>query len=43
MESISYGEFSKQVKKYYGFIIKYKKIQGKKHRIFMKEGENDGE
>ena len=37
---MSAGEFSKQVKKYYGFTIKDKKIQGKKYRIFMKEGEN---
>lgn len=42
MKSISHGEFSKQVKKYYGFTIKNKKIQGKKYRIFVKEGENDG-
>lgn len=39
---MSAGEFSKQVKKYYGFTIKDRKIQGKKHRIFVKEGENDG-
>ena len=37
---MSAGEFSKQVKKYYGFAIKDKKIQGKKYRIFMKKGEN---
>ena len=37
---MSAGEFSKQVKKYYGFTIKDKKIQGKKYRIFMKKGEN---
>ena len=30
------GEFSKQVKKHFNFIIADKKIQGKKHRIFMK-------
>ena len=30
------GEFSKQVKKHFGFVIVDKKIQGKKHRIFMK-------
>lgn len=41
IEYISHGEFSKQVKKYYGFTIKDKKIQGKKYRIFVKEGEND--
>lgn len=40
---MSAGEFSKQVKKYYGFTIKDKKIQGKKYRIFVKEGENNGE
>jgi poxvirus D5 protein-like len=40
---MSAGEFSKQVKKYYGFTIKDRKIQGKKYRIFVKEGENDGE
>lgn len=39
---MSAGEFSKQVKKYYGFTIKDRKIQGKKYRIFVKEGENDG-
>ena len=39
---MSAGEFSKQVKKYYGFNIKDRKIQGKKYRIFVKEGENDG-
>ena len=30
------GEFSKQVKKHFGFTIVDKRIQGKKHRIFMK-------
>ncbi len=35
---LSAGEFSKQVKKYYNFIIIDKKIQGKKYRIFVKEG-----
>lgn len=40
---MSAGEFSKQIKKYYGFTIKDRKIQGKKYRIFVKEGENDGE
>ena len=30
------GEFSKQVKKHFGFVIVNKRIQGKKHRIFMK-------
>ena len=30
------GEFSKQVKKHFGFVIVDKRIQGKKHRIFMK-------
>ena len=39
---MSAGEFSKQVKKYYGFTIKDRKIQGKKYRIFVKEGENNG-
>lgn len=29
-------EFSKQVKRYYGYEIKDKKINGKKYRIFMK-------
>lgn len=38
---MSAGEFSKQVKKYYGFTIKDRKIQGKKYRIFVKEGENN--
>lgn len=36
---MSAGEFSKQVKKHYGFVIKDKKIGGKKYRIFMKEGD----
>ena len=40
---MSAGEFSKQVKKYYGVTIKDRKIQGKKYRIFVKEGKNDGE
>lgn len=40
LDVVPHGEFSKQVKKYYGFTIKDKKIQGKKYRIFMKEGEN---
>lgn len=39
---MSAGEFSKQVKKYYGFTIKDRKIQRKKYRIFVKEGENNG-
>lgn len=39
LSPLSAGEFSKQVKKYYGFLIKDKKIQGKKYRIFVKEGE----
>lgn len=39
LNPMSAGEFSKQVKKYYGFAIKDKKIQGKKYRIFVKEGE----
>ena len=37
---MSAGEFSKQVKKHYGFVIKDKKINGKKYRIFVKAGEN---
>lgn len=37
---MSAGEFSKQVKKHYGFVIKDKKINNKKYRIFMKAGEN---
>lgn len=36
MNPMSAGEFSKQVKKYYGYVIKDKKIQGKKYRIFVK-------
>lgn len=32
-------EFSKQVKKYYGFDIVNKTINGKKHRVFVKTGE----
>ncbi len=38
LSPMSAGEFSKQVKKHYGFVIKDKKISGKKYRIFMKEG-----
>lgn len=38
ISSLSAGEFSKQVKKYYGFTIVDKKIGGKKRRIFIKEG-----
>ena len=37
---MSAGEFSKQVKKHYGFMIIDKKISGKKYRIFVKAGEN---
>ena len=33
---LSNGEFSKQVKKHFGFVIVDKKIQGKKYRIFVK-------
>lgn len=33
---INKGEFSKQVKKYFNFVIIDKKIQGKKCRIFIK-------
>jgi putative DNA primase/helicase len=33
---LSNGEFSKQVKKHFGFTIIDKKIQGKKYRIFVK-------
>ena len=33
---LSNGEFSKQVKKYFDFVIVDKKINGKKYRIFMK-------
>ena len=33
---MSNGEFSKQVKKHFGFVIVDKKINGKKYRIFVK-------
>ena len=33
---LSNGEFSKQVKKHFDFVIIDKKINGKKHRIFVK-------
>lgn len=33
---LSNGEFSKQVKKHFGFVIVDKKVQGKKYRIFVK-------
>ena len=39
-DPVPHGEFSKQVKKHYGFVIKDKKINNKKYRIFMKAGEN---
>lgn len=35
---LSNGEFSKQVKKHFDFVIVDKKIQGKKYRIFVKKG-----
>jgi putative DNA primase/helicase len=36
LQELSSGEFSKQVKKYFDFVIIDKKIQGKKCRIFVK-------
>ena len=36
LTTLSNGEFSKQVKKYYGFNIVDRKINGKKYRIFVK-------
>jgi putative DNA primase/helicase len=36
LQALASGEFSKQVKRYYGFDIVSKKIQGKTHRIFVK-------
>ena len=36
LQELSSGEFSKQVKKYFNFVIVDKKIQGKKCRIFIK-------
>lgn len=36
LQELSSGEFSKQVKKYFNFVIIDKKIQGKKCRIFVK-------
>jgi len=36
LQELSSGEFSKQVKKYFNFVIIDKKIQGKKCRIFIK-------
>lgn len=35
LQALSNGEFSKQVKKHYNFIITDKKINGKKYRIFV--------
>jgi putative DNA primase/helicase len=35
LQPLSNGEFSKQVKKYFDFIIADKKINGKKYRIFV--------
>lgn len=37
-QPLSNGEFSKQVKKYFGFKIIDKKISGKKYRVFVTEG-----
>ena len=36
LQPLSHGEFSKQVKKYFGFKIADRKINGKKFRIFTK-------
>lgn len=36
LQPLSHGEFSKQVKKHFGFKIADRKINGKKHRIFVK-------
>ena len=36
LQPLGNGEFSKQVKKHFGFKIVDKKINGKKHRIFVK-------
>lgn len=36
LQELSSGEFSKQVKKYFNFVIIDKKIQGKKCRIFVR-------
>ncbi|MBS5822432.1 MAG: primase C-terminal domain-containing protein [Clostridium argentinense] len=35
LQALSNGEFSKQVKKYFDFVIADKKINGKKYRIFV--------
>nr|WP_308742081.1 phage/plasmid primase, P4 family [uncultured Anaerocolumna sp.] len=37
LQALSKIEFSRQVTRFFGFVIKDKKIQGKKYRIFMKE------
>lgn len=37
LQPLSNGEFSKQVKKHFGFKIVDRKINGKKYRIFVKE------
>ena len=36
-QSLSNGEFSKQVKKYFGFTIIRKRINGEVRRIFVKD------
>jgi putative DNA primase/helicase len=36
LQPLSHGEFSKQVKKHFGFKITDRKINGKKYRIFVK-------
>ena len=35
LQPLSNGEFSKQVKRYFDFVIADKKINGKKYRIFV--------
>lgn len=37
IQPLSSGEFSKQVKKYYNFVIVDKRVNGRKRRVFMTE------
>lgn len=37
IQPLSSGEFSKQVKKYYGFVIVDKRVNGRKRRVFVTE------
>jgi len=42
MKPISHVEFSKQVKEFYGYEIKFMKVEGKTTRVFVKKDDADG-